>query len=313
MEYNLVLKLARGDDEEVVLPDGVVEIADGVFRSRKSLKKIVIPEGCTKIGQSVFRDCAALEEVVLPESATAIGDYCFKNCTSLKRIVLPSKTKRLSQEVFAGCSSLETIEGAGQIERIEREALCDCAALRGLSEQPVKYVGNRAFSNCSKLERIDFGLTVTFIGEMAFRNCGSLREAKLPASTIGLKDNAFADCPDFPVDNEELVKRFPNAFPREVAQAHGVLRPIDRNTLAREFRENHAADREELEQRRDEISKQRARLEKELPGYGVLDLKKRDAVVEQIEDIEAETTEIDLLLAEIKSPSWETLLEEFIG
>lgn len=313
MEYNLVLKLARGDDEEVVLPDGVIEIADGVFRGRKSLKKITIPEGCAKIGQSVFRDCTALEEVVLPESATTIGDYCFKNCTSLTRVVLPSGIKRLSQEVFAGCSSLETIEGGGEIERIEREALCDCAALRGLPNQPVKYVGNRAFSNCSKLEQVDFGPTVTFIGEMAFRNCSSMREANLPVNTIGLKDNAFAGCPDFPVNDEELVKRFPNAFPREVAQAHGVLRPIDRNTLAREFRENHVADREELEQRRDEISEQRARLEKELPGYGVFDLKKRDAAVEQIEGIEAEIAEIDLLLAEIKNPSWETLLEEFIG
>lgn len=313
MEYNLVLKLARGDDEEVVLPDGVVEIADGVFRGRKSLKKITIPEGCVKIGQSVFRDCTALEEVVLPESATAIGDYCFKNCTSLKRIVLPPKTKRLSQEIFAGCSSLEVVDGSSEIERVEREAFCDCAALQSFSGQPVKYVGNRAFSNCAKLERVDFGPAVTFIGEMAFRNCRSMKKAELPASTMGLKDNAFADCPEFPIENEELVKRFPNAFPREIAKAHGVLRPIDRNTLAKEFRESHAADREELEQRRKEISAQHALLQEKLPSYGVLDLKKRDAIVEQIEDIEAEIVEIDLLLAEIKSPSWETLLEEFVG
>ncbi|MBE6472678.1 MAG: leucine-rich repeat domain-containing protein [Coriobacteriaceae bacterium] len=312
MDYKLVLREALGDDEEVVLPDGVIEISAGAFRNRMHLRRIVIPDTCRTIGEAAFRDCSALEEIALPDSVTTIGNYCFKGCKSLERVRLSEKMNAIPLEAFAGCASLQQVEGGSKIERIEREGFGDCGELRSFAGRPLKKIANLAFNNCAKLESIDFGPVLLTVGEKAFRNCASFKGAEFPEHVSGLKDNAFADCADFPISDGEIVRKFPNAFKRETAEAHGVLRPIDKLTLAKEFQELHKDDRAELEQRREEIQKRYAQLEQELPSYGVLDLKKRDAIYEKMDDIESELEDIAALLGELNNPSWQTLEEEFL-
>ena len=58
----------KGYDSDVVVPDGVKIIMDGVFSGFSSIKSIVIPDGVEKIGACVFSQCENLERVTLPDS-----------------------------------------------------------------------------------------------------------------------------------------------------------------------------------------------------------------------------------------------------
>ena len=52
---------------DVVIPDGVTRIGNGMFRSCTSLQHIVIPDSVTQIGEYAFAMCAALENAVFAE------------------------------------------------------------------------------------------------------------------------------------------------------------------------------------------------------------------------------------------------------
>ena len=85
--------------EEVVLPDLVTSLEEGVFLSCTKLKKVKLPRtdndynddnGIHEIPPSAFRYCLALEEIVIPRSVSSIGERAFKDCGNLKRIVFRS-------------------------------------------------------------------------------------------------------------------------------------------------------------------------------------------------------------------------------
>lgn len=83
-------KLYLGDSAEpiteLVIHEGITEIAPAVFNSCKSLHKVVLPQGLKKIGSWAFEGCSALESITIPEDVTEIGDGAFAGCTSLKNI-----------------------------------------------------------------------------------------------------------------------------------------------------------------------------------------------------------------------------------
>ena len=70
MEFEIengVLVRYRGEEEHVVIPDGVSKIADEVFKDCTEIKSVVFPEGLEEIGESAFEACTALTEAKLPD------------------------------------------------------------------------------------------------------------------------------------------------------------------------------------------------------------------------------------------------------
>ena len=53
-DRELVLVKYRGSDEDVIIPDGIGEIAPFAFKNNTTLKSIVIPDSVTVIGQQNF-------------------------------------------------------------------------------------------------------------------------------------------------------------------------------------------------------------------------------------------------------------------
>lgn len=58
----------------------------------------------------------------------------------------------------------------------------------------VTSVGEKAFANCEKLERVKIGNSVKSIGNSCFYNCKSLADINIPASVEKLEDAAFLYC-----------------------------------------------------------------------------------------------------------------------
>ena len=72
------------------------------------LKEIVIPEGVINIATLAFGECTSLESVRLPEGLERIYDSVFHNCSSLEEIHIPETVKEIQTDIFYGCTSLKS-------------------------------------------------------------------------------------------------------------------------------------------------------------------------------------------------------------
>ncbi|MBQ2714203.1 MAG: leucine-rich repeat domain-containing protein, partial [Clostridia bacterium] len=74
------------NQEKILIPNTVKEIADSAFRGNKAIKEIVFEENstCERVGDSAFRDCENLESVELPESVKEVGELAFYNTKQTK-------------------------------------------------------------------------------------------------------------------------------------------------------------------------------------------------------------------------------------
>lgn len=91
------------------VPDGVTEIADGVFQNCSGLQQINLPKSLTRVGDSVFSGCGALKRINLPHGLTNIGVRMFYYCQSLAEIVIPGTVNVIGNQAFAYCTSLKTL------------------------------------------------------------------------------------------------------------------------------------------------------------------------------------------------------------
>jgi len=314
MEFLLTVKHAEGDEEEAVVPEGVVEIGEGAFRGMRQIRRVILPASCKMIGDYAFDGCRNLEEIVLPETLAGIGSFAFKNCSALERIVLPRTVASIPSQAFARCTKLAAVEGSEHLREIGIDAFTGCSSLRFFDASTAVSIGDRAFSGCRALERIELGPALRSIGHYAFRSCASLREIAIPDGVTQLGTNVFSGCRDIDVRaGESTICSHPDAFPRAATLAYGIIRPQDVRDLSAQFRRNHTHDTTELQARRAELLPLIDELQREVASLGVMDLKKRDAAVARLTDARAELEDVEALLYEIEHPSLRTLAEEFAG
>ena len=91
--------------ETVSLPDSIVDIGPGAFKS-SSLKSINFNKGITNIQDEAFKG-TALQQITLPETLKYLGQSAFQE-TKLTRIDLPEQLETLGVNCFAGCPIQQT-------------------------------------------------------------------------------------------------------------------------------------------------------------------------------------------------------------
>lgn len=83
----ILLKYKGFNEREVIIPSGVVSIAQKAFDfyDKNVLNKVVIPEGVVAIGGSAFSNFRFLREVNIPSSVRILGDSAFYNTAWLDK------------------------------------------------------------------------------------------------------------------------------------------------------------------------------------------------------------------------------------
>ena len=81
------------ENEAFTITNGVLTAYHGTDEN------VIIPEGVLEIGNRAFADCTSLKSVTFPSTLTSIGVYAFGN-TGLQEVVLPENLKILKNNVF---------------------------------------------------------------------------------------------------------------------------------------------------------------------------------------------------------------------
>ncbi len=172
-----VLTAYRGGYAEVRIPDDVVEIAEGVFRDRKSIRRLVLPESLETIGAGAFAGCIHLEKIEVEKSCALedVGENAFAgtpwllsqgesptlNGVLLERpmldqgeLVLSETIRVIPKGLFRGWEALSSLRLPEGLEKIGAGAFADCVHLEEISgECLLQDVGKDAFAGTPWLRR----------------------------------------------------------------------------------------------------------------------------------------------------------------
>ncbi len=110
IENGTILKGANSPDmlTELIVPEGITEIAPQAFKRCRNLESVVLPDSIRKIGEAAFEWCSALSSVNFPEGLQELGKRSLA-VTGIKEAVLPMSIKCIDSEAFGACKELKKI------------------------------------------------------------------------------------------------------------------------------------------------------------------------------------------------------------
>ena len=218
---------------EIVVPDYVTAISQGVFAGCSSLESITLPfaggsvkkatdiyqypfgyifgtnsyTGGTAVTQYYYGSStssttsttyyipSSLKEVMITGGNILYG--AFYNCSGLTSIAIPSSVTSIGSSAFSGCSGLMSITIPDSVTSIGERAFSGCSKLTEITiPDGVTSIGNSTFSGCSELTSATFdeNSQLTSVGEMAFSGCSKLTEITIPDSVTWIGYDAFSGC-----------------------------------------------------------------------------------------------------------------------
>ena len=178
----------------VSIPNSVIHIMEGAFRSCHNLTTVAIPNGVVSIGNYAFTHCESLSDISIPNGISNIGTWAFYLCDSLTDIEIPNSVISIGEEAFA-CSGLVNVTIADGVTSISNGIFSSCKGLTSVTiPNSLTSISDYAFSRCFSLTNAPIPDSVTSIGEGAFESCIGLTSVTIPDRVTSIGEYAFEYC-----------------------------------------------------------------------------------------------------------------------
>lgn len=136
------------------------DVAGVIVGYEGTIVDLVIPEGVVEIEDSVFKSCSTLETVVIPSTMTTIGIQAFRSCSSLKSVKISGNVDLISMYAFAYCYDLEYVCITGAVQTIDYKAFVICPELKTVTlSSSITSIHSTAFETCDDLQTVYFAGT----------------------------------------------------------------------------------------------------------------------------------------------------------
>lgn len=200
-----------GAEVVVVLPDRieglpVTAIGEGAFEGMGSLRAMYIPDSVTVVGFGALKGCKSMTTLRTPVVSVTAHPYfgalfgalsyevnAAEVPDTLTTVIMGGSLETIPAYSFYDCNSITCIELPETVKSIEKFAFWGCTSLAyaDLSETALTSIGDRAFTNCAALLRLDLPASVTAIGEAVVEGCGSLCAMTLPFVGGSTTENTY--------------------------------------------------------------------------------------------------------------------------
>ena len=107
-----------GSGGDIIIPNGVTTIGNGIFQFNNSITSVVIPDSVTTIGDNAFDQCEYLKTVTFGTNSqlTTIGGSAFSFCPMIESISISDSVTSIGKNAFYYCNSLSTVYYGGTAE-----------------------------------------------------------------------------------------------------------------------------------------------------------------------------------------------------
>lgn len=182
IQDNVLIKYLGDGYEEVVMPEGIVEIAPRACKILPA-KKLALPAKLKVIGNEAFLDCFNLTSIKFPRGLEKIGDKAFAR-TLLGTVTIPDTVKSIGTKTFAGCKKLKKIKLGKGLETIGEGAFAQCSLVAKtegkFTEDNTIVVGDTLVAVFGEREEFTVPEAVTRIGNWAFSSSSDRKFDKRP-------------------------------------------------------------------------------------------------------------------------------------
>ena len=151
-----ILKAYTGPDAEVVVPEGVHTIGEGVFKGMAWILKVTLPATLKRIEDTAFKGCRQLKEINIPEGLLSIGEYAFHRCHQINEFVFPKTLTEVGNCAFLYCDGLKKVVMEGP-KRLGKGTFSHNLSLREIAlnrEVDDTNFGDEVFEGCVCLHKI---------------------------------------------------------------------------------------------------------------------------------------------------------------
>ena len=222
-----LIKVPEGlKSEEIIVPEGVIELEPGSFRDMERVFHIKLPDSLTIIGNCAFSGCRSIREIHLPGSLSKLGNRygrnIFDDCFSLNKILVDESNdnytsingvlfdKAITKLIkMPANSEVEHYSIPDSIVEICGNAFEGCHSLKSieLTDNVIK-IGSGAFHDCISLQSIEIPNSIIELGSSAFENCSALQEIEIPNSIVSIDISTFKGCSSlYSIDIPNSVRR----------------------------------------------------------------------------------------------------------
>lgn len=195
-----------GDSEDVVVPDGIVQINGSAFRNMGFIESLTLPASVVNIGSGAFQGCNGLIKV---NYLGEISDWCgiaFGNASSnplymthnlymndqhITNLIIPNNVTVVSAYAFINANFASVIIGEN-VTDIGTQAFSYNTIKSITIPQNVANMGSNVFSNCGDLATITWNATACLTGSGLFSNC-YITTIHISENVISFPQNAFGD------------------------------------------------------------------------------------------------------------------------